>query len=893
MSSWHKKEISEVALEFGTDINNGRINVITDRKRRGDNNVFLLPSVDSRAVLKRLVSDASFALLAVVYLIAAILGRVTEAISGMSFLLFMFILVFGVKYSSSKRIINSYRLLLPSAKVIESGNNIRLSVFDVEVGDLIEFSQGDIIPADARIVSSTGLVVAERYYDFDTGKISYRREEKSSDKIVDFEGDADTYGNMLYAASMVVSGKGKAIVTATGKDTRLSGTGSAMRVVSSDDTPAYVTRFSGRSKLISLLAFFAVIPFTFIITATRSSVNSPENGFDFFYTFLLLLSLSVTCMSELVIMPADTLLTKELLVSSRSVKSGNFNRSRLTKLSSADEIADTDTVLILNPNVMTDTSFSVRRIYFSGKQFRFDTLRSNALSSFAESIYPAVRFANSHSDEILAIKSFLNDSSFQFSKEVRSDKPRMLRNYPLPGAKACVFKSDEQGRPVEFLSFSKDSTLLAKCVKFRAEGGALWTLNEKDFFGIRTAFEEYSTLGLKIVSFYSSDPYDGDLIFEGLVGVGQEYPFADGELNEEFSVSGIQPILFYDKENESNINHAMNCGLIIRREDIALASDYRRNGLNITDAPLATKAYVGFGRDSVTALTSRLLSNSRRVLPIIRESADRRAVSPLRVYATQMNDSHDSVIISSSLSLRPADSESRQGGLYDALTLIRGCSMARLKLGVYKNYLAFSTFFRIAAVCGSLMLGNSGYYLNSLMILILGFLCDSVALLSLMASKGIPVNPKAAVADSKMMFSPSLFAFFSAAGLLSGALALITCELSPMIANLPAAATASMLTLTGIVTQIFAIGGFLIILNKHSRRAAFNWFYICALLISGAFAVLQSFTGEAMFNRLHSLNIFRIDISALPFVAICAVISLGCVILISALLSKFSGSKIK
>ena len=51
MNSWHKYDVAEVALEFGTDINNGKINVKSDRKRRGDNNIFLLPSVDSTDAL--------------------------------------------------------------------------------------------------------------------------------------------------------------------------------------------------------------------------------------------------------------------------------------------------------------------------------------------------------------------------------------------------------------------------------------------------------------------------------------------------------------------------------------------------------------------------------------------------------------------------------------------------------------------------------------------------------------------------------------------------------------------------------------------------------------------------------------------------------------------------
>ena len=81
MNQWHKCDVSEVALEFGADIKNGRSNVKPDRKRRSDNNIFLLPAVDSKSMVKKLMSDASVALLAIVYVLTSFLGYLTESFS--------------------------------------------------------------------------------------------------------------------------------------------------------------------------------------------------------------------------------------------------------------------------------------------------------------------------------------------------------------------------------------------------------------------------------------------------------------------------------------------------------------------------------------------------------------------------------------------------------------------------------------------------------------------------------------------------------------------------------------------------------------------------------------------------------------------------------------------
>ena len=90
MSNWHKYAVSDIALDFGTDVKNGKSNVRRDRKRRGDNTVFLLPTVDSKSEIKKLVSDASVILLAIVYILSAFLGRVTESLVGLAYLFTVF-----------------------------------------------------------------------------------------------------------------------------------------------------------------------------------------------------------------------------------------------------------------------------------------------------------------------------------------------------------------------------------------------------------------------------------------------------------------------------------------------------------------------------------------------------------------------------------------------------------------------------------------------------------------------------------------------------------------------------------------------------------------------------------------------------------------------------------
>jgi hypothetical protein len=149
---------------------------------------------------------------------------------------------------------------------------------------------------------------------------------------------------------------------------------------------------------------------------------------------------------------------------------------------------------------------------------------------------------------MLAVKSFLEDNQlFSVSFESYSFRPRFLRNFPTDGARACVFESDENGKPTKCIFYTNDSAQVEKCTEFRTEGGGLWKTDRDTIKKIYNEYDNFLKIGLTPVMFISLN--NNRTIFEGMIGVGSEYPFTDGSLAEEFYVSGIQTIFFFDKEN--------------------------------------------------------------------------------------------------------------------------------------------------------------------------------------------------------------------------------------------------------------------------------------------------------------------------------------------------------
>jgi P-type Ca2+ transporter type 2C len=94
-------------------------------------------------------------------------------------------------------------LTAPEARVVRDGAQRLIPSADVVVGDLLVLAEGDIVPADATMVEAAALLVDESAL---TGE----------SVPVDKTADAPHPGGAVSAGTVVVRGRGRAVVTATG-----------------------------------------------------------------------------------------------------------------------------------------------------------------------------------------------------------------------------------------------------------------------------------------------------------------------------------------------------------------------------------------------------------------------------------------------------------------------------------------------------------------------------------------------------------------------------------------------------------------------------------------------------------------------------------------------------
>ncbi len=99
--------------------------------------------------------------------------------------------------------------------VLRSGKIQRLKASELVPGDIIILQTGDVVAADARLISEENLTVKESALTGESVPIS------KTTKILPAKTPISNQRNMLFKGTMVITGSGRAIITATGIHTQL------------------------------------------------------------------------------------------------------------------------------------------------------------------------------------------------------------------------------------------------------------------------------------------------------------------------------------------------------------------------------------------------------------------------------------------------------------------------------------------------------------------------------------------------------------------------------------------------------------------------------------------------------------------------------------------------
>jgi Ca2+-transporting ATPase len=195
-----------------------------------------LPSSKKRSIVSTIlgvVKEPMFILLVASGFVYVLLGDLHEALLLLSFV-FLIIGITVYQEERTERALEALRdLSSPRALVIRNGEHKRIPGREVVTGDILVLSEGDRVPADARLFSVNNLTLDESLL---TGEsVPVRKDLKGKEPLNEQSGAEDQ--SIVYSGTLVVQGQGLARVFATGPGTRMGQIGSVLSTVDREETP--------------------------------------------------------------------------------------------------------------------------------------------------------------------------------------------------------------------------------------------------------------------------------------------------------------------------------------------------------------------------------------------------------------------------------------------------------------------------------------------------------------------------------------------------------------------------------------------------------------------------------------------------------------------------------
>lgn len=254
----------------------------------------------------------------------------------------------GQEYSAQKLAQALRKLVVTTCHVLRDGENIEIKSKVLVLGDIIFLESGDKVPADIRILNSINLEVDESLLTGESLSVL-----KDATKILNKDMVLSDRTNMLYAGSVINSGRATGIVVGTGSDTQLGSIASSA-LSGYLQKPPLVTRIE---KFTNNIAIF------FLLVIIILAVIAFARGMQFYDIFMVVIALAVAAIPE----GLPIAITIALTISMRRMLKRNVI---VRKLVAVESLGSCTYIAIDKTGTLTENRLQVTHIEFpDGSQY--------------------------------------------------------------------------------------------------------------------------------------------------------------------------------------------------------------------------------------------------------------------------------------------------------------------------------------------------------------------------------------------------------------------------------------------------------------------------------------------------------------------------------------------
>jgi Ca2+-transporting ATPase len=200
--------------------------------QHGPNELLAFGRTSAWRTLAAQLENVLILILLVAALLSGLLGHALEAVVIAVIVLLAVLLGFFQEYRAERALEALRAMAAPLGHVIRDGVEAAIPARDVVPGDVVLLRAGDRVPADARLTLAVNLAIDEAALTGESAAV-----QKTAARLETPAAGPGDRVNMAYAGTLVTSGRGQAVVVATGMATEFGRISALVQTVESGRTP--------------------------------------------------------------------------------------------------------------------------------------------------------------------------------------------------------------------------------------------------------------------------------------------------------------------------------------------------------------------------------------------------------------------------------------------------------------------------------------------------------------------------------------------------------------------------------------------------------------------------------------------------------------------------------
>ena len=386
--------------------------------------------------------------------------------------------------------------------VIRDGKKKNILTKNVVVGDIVYLEDGNIVPADMRLIEENGLKVDESSLTGESVPV-----EKDANGILDENTTLADRVNMVYSSTIISYGTALGVVTATSKDTEVGSIATMLEDTDSIDTPLK-RKLNKVGKILSIIG---------VLVAVLIFGIGLLYGRDFISVLMVAISLAISVIPEG--LPATATIVMALGVSRMAKKNALVKKLPAVEALGSATVICSDKTGTLTLNKMTVT----KCVLYS------DISNKSKDNNYSDELIKCSCLCNNaylDKDKVIGdptegcLLSYAQELGYDI-KKIKSNKVLFQEPFDSIRKRMSVVIKDKKG----YLLYSKGAPeeLIDVCSYAIVDDKKI-KLTKKDKELVKDYCITLSSKGLRLLGFASKNitslPHEGEKIEEDLTFIG-------------------------------------------------------------------------------------------------------------------------------------------------------------------------------------------------------------------------------------------------------------------------------------------------------------------------------------------------------------------------------------